>query len=126
MDRPRGAGDVGMVVERHDGVAVGAAADALRRGRRELGPGVSPALGKVTTREEPDGAEQRDRDRAAIVQDGVLAQAVDSDRESLGRALHRDEVVDARLRCRWLDPPLAYLEAVRPLEQRERSAALMR
>ena len=126
MDAPRGKGHVRVVIEGHNRIAVGALADALSRGGRELGPGVPSALGKVTPREEPDGAQQGDRDRAAIVQDRILAKAVDSDRESLGRALHRDEVVQARLRCRWLDPPLAHLETVRALEQRERRTALMR
>ena len=60
------------------------------------------------------------------MQDRILAQAVDPHRKSLGRALHRYEVVDARLRRRRLDPALAHLEAIRPLEKRERRAGLVR
>src|SRR5207253_409194 len=103
--------DIDLFVDRHDRVAVGATPDALRRRRRELGPGVAVALGKVASREEAHGAQQRDRDRAAIVKDRILAQTVDPDGQSLGRALHRHEVVHACLRGWWFDPSAANLKA---------------
>ena len=83
------------------------------------------ALGKVASREEAHGAQQRDRDRAAIVKDRILAQTVDPDGQSLGRALHRHEVVHACLRGWWFDPSAANLKAVGALEHRERGAALV-
>ena len=85
-----------------------------------------PALWQVSPRQKADCAQQRDRDRAAVVQDGVLPQAVHSDRQSLGRAHHPDEVVQAGLRRGWLYPPGTEAETIRPLEEREGRAALVR
>src|SRR5207247_7196117 len=105
-------------------VAIDPTSEALRGGRRELGSGMAPPLGEVAPREEPDRAQQRDRDRAAVMEHRILAKTIDPDRKPVRGAFHRDEIVQACLGRRWLDPPAPDLETVGPLEERDGGAGL--
>src|SRR5207245_11812213 len=109
-------------VERYDAVAVRSLALALRARGRERGARMDGSLRQIAARQEADRAQQRDRDRPAIVEHGVLAQAVDADREPSRRAADRDEVMQARVVRRGLDPAAPERRAVRALDQRERGA----
>ena len=83
-------------------------------------------LREVAAREESDRPQQRDRDRPTVVEDGVLSQPVDADRESSRRAAHRDQVVHARVVRRGLDPAATDRRSVRALDEREGRSRPMR
>src|SRR5581483_127342 len=112
----RREGEGHVATERDDAVPVGPFADALRARRLERGTGVAAPLGEVAAREPPDRAHEGERDRAAVVQRGVLAKAVHADHE---RVVDPDELVAAALRGRTLDPARPGGDARLAVEPRE-------
>src|SRR5437870_6103388 len=103
-------GELGIAVEGDDRVAVPLLPQALRGRGRQRGASVAAPFREVATRQEADGAQQRDRDRLSVVEDRVLAEPIYAQGKTARRAADGDEVVKARVRGRGLDPPGADLE----------------
>ena len=80
---------------------------------------MTATLGQVIAREEADRPKERDRDGLPIVEHGVFAQAVHTDRETARGTADGDQIVEAGVARRRLDPAAPKGEPIRPLEERE-------